>query len=346
MPGRDHREPRARRRRRSGRAARRRRLVLRAGALRRSTPMPTSSSSAARRRPTGTAIVPSSRQLRVPDALARPPSGRRASRSTTRATGGSWRSTSSPTRGRRPTSTAGSATRSGTRPGSSSARSRAADFPLETLAALTGARTQAHPRRPGTRPARPGRPARQRRRRSTARCSRHITALKLNDEEAVQLCGGTDEAALRTLGIPGDRAHARLRGRADHLGRRSATRVDAVPVEGPVDPTGAGDSFLLAYRRTRGRAGRRRTRQARSRAGSSRRSSRADGALGSRRRSAAVLVDLETDDAELVDEDPPAAATASSVSLPLVVAADAGRRRESPRWSTAGRRSCSRTTPA
>ena len=27
----------------------------------------------------------------------------------------------------------------------------------------------------------------------------------------------------------------------------TATRVDAVPVEGDVDPTGAGDSFLLAY---------------------------------------------------------------------------------------------------
>ena len=25
------------------------------------------------------------------------------------------------------------------------------------------------------------------------------------------------------------------------------TRVDAVPIDGPVDPTGAGDSFLLSY---------------------------------------------------------------------------------------------------
>jgi sugar/nucleoside kinase (ribokinase family) len=25
------------------------------------------------------------------------------------------------------------------------------------------------------------------------------------------------------------------------------THVDAIPVEGPVDPTGAGDSFLVAY---------------------------------------------------------------------------------------------------
>ena len=33
------------------------------------------------------------------------------------------------------------------------------------------------------------------------------------------------------------------------------THVDAVPIDGPVDPTGAGDSFLLSYAAAR-RAGR------------------------------------------------------------------------------------------
>ena len=75
---------------------------------------------------------------------------------------------------------------------------------------------------------------------------RHITALKLNDEEAVLLCGGTDEAALRTLGIPEIVLTLGSDG-ALIVSGDTATRVDAVPVEGDVDPTGAGDSFLLAY---------------------------------------------------------------------------------------------------
>jgi sugar/nucleoside kinase (ribokinase family) len=74
----------------------------------------------------------------------------------------------------------------------------------------------------------------------------HITALKLNDEEAEQLCGGTDEAALRSLGIPEVVLTLGSDG-ALIISGAVAARVDAVPVEGPVDPTGAGDSFLLSY---------------------------------------------------------------------------------------------------
>ena len=74
----------------------------------------------------------------------------------------------------------------------------------------------------------------------------HITALKLNDEEAEQLCGGTDEAALRTLGIPEVVLTLGSEG-ALILSGAVAAHVDAVPVDGPVDPTGAGDSFLLSY---------------------------------------------------------------------------------------------------
>ncbi len=74
----------------------------------------------------------------------------------------------------------------------------------------------------------------------------HITALKLNDEEAEALCGGIDEGALRTLGIPEIVLTLGSEG-ALIISEEITTRVDAVPIEGPIDPTGAGDSFLLAY---------------------------------------------------------------------------------------------------
>jgi sugar/nucleoside kinase (ribokinase family) len=80
----------------------------------------------------------------------------------------------------------------------------------------------------------------------------HITALKLNDEEAVQLCGGTDEEALRSLGIPEIVLTLGSDG-ALIISGDVTTRVDAVPIEGPVDPTGAGDSFLLSYAAARER---------------------------------------------------------------------------------------------
>ncbi len=74
----------------------------------------------------------------------------------------------------------------------------------------------------------------------------HITALKLNDEEAEQLCGGADEAAIRSLGIPEVILTLGSEGSLI-LSSDVTTRVDAVPVDGKVDPTGAGDSFLIAY---------------------------------------------------------------------------------------------------
>lgn len=74
----------------------------------------------------------------------------------------------------------------------------------------------------------------------------HVTALKLNDEEAEQLCGGTDEAALRALGIPEVVLTLGSEG-ALIISDEITAHVDAVPIEGPVDLTGAGDSFLLSY---------------------------------------------------------------------------------------------------
>ncbi len=74
----------------------------------------------------------------------------------------------------------------------------------------------------------------------------HITALKLNDEEAEELCGGIDEPSLRSLGIPEIVLTLGSKG-AVIISGEVTTRVEAVPVDGPVDPTGAGDSFLLSY---------------------------------------------------------------------------------------------------
>lgn len=74
----------------------------------------------------------------------------------------------------------------------------------------------------------------------------HLTALKLNDEEAEALCGGIDEALLRTLRVPEVILTLGSQG-ALIVSGEEATHVEAVPVDGPVDPTGAGDSFLVAY---------------------------------------------------------------------------------------------------
>jgi ribokinase len=75
---------------------------------------------------------------------------------------------------------------------------------------------------------------------------RHLDVLKLNEDEASIFAGGTDEDALRALGVP----EVVLT-----LGSRGAlvvTRDTADPIpphipRGPVDPTGAGDMFSLVY---------------------------------------------------------------------------------------------------
>jgi len=120
-----------------------------------------------------------------------------------------------------------------------------ADFPLETMAALTARGHKLAVDAQGlVRHGKVGPLV------STGDIDRavlgHITALKLNDEEAELLCGGTNEAALRSLGIPEVVLTLGSEG-ALIISGDVTTRVDAVPVEGPVDPTGAGDSFLLSY---------------------------------------------------------------------------------------------------
>lgn len=119
------------------------------------------------------------------------------------------------------------------------------DFPLETLAALTGRGHRLVLDAHGlVRHGRIGPLV------SDGEIDRavleHVTALKLNEEEAEQLCGGLDAGSLRALGIPeivltlGSEGSTIVSGDA-------VAHVAAVPVEGSVDPTGAGDAFLLAY---------------------------------------------------------------------------------------------------
>ena len=75
---------------------------------------------------------------------------------------------------------------------------------------------------------------------------RHVSVLKLAEEEAQALVGEPDEAALRALGVPEIIVTLGSRGSlvyADGQLERVATRA----VGGPVDPTGAGDAFAVAY---------------------------------------------------------------------------------------------------
>ena len=73
-----------------------------------------------------------------------------------------------------------------------------------------------------------------------------IAVLKLAEEEARVLVGEPDEKALRSLGV---REVVVTLGSEGSLVLADGTleRVPACPVEGPIDPTGAGDAFAAAY---------------------------------------------------------------------------------------------------
>lgn len=75
---------------------------------------------------------------------------------------------------------------------------------------------------------------------------RYVEVLKLNDEEAETLVGSVEPEKLQALGVPeviltlgSQGAWVVTPGRVEH--------VPAVPVEGEVDPTGAGDTYSAAY---------------------------------------------------------------------------------------------------
>ena len=74
----------------------------------------------------------------------------------------------------------------------------------------------------------------------------HIEILKLNDEEAETLVGRADPEALRALGVPEIVLTLGAQG-SWVITPDLIEHVAAVEVDGPVDPTGAGDTFSVAY---------------------------------------------------------------------------------------------------
>ena len=79
-----------------------------------------------------------------------------------------------------------------------------------------------------------------------------LTVLKMNEDEAHILAGGIEPELLRALGVP---EIVLTLGSAGALlvTESHAERIARVPVEGVVDPTGAGDSFSAAYISARAR---------------------------------------------------------------------------------------------
>ncbi len=78
------------------------------------------------------------------------------------------------------------------------------------------------------------------------RLLRDLTILKLNDEEAGLVAGGHDRASLEALGVPEVVLTLGSKGAVVLAGGELAP-VAPCPVDGPVDPTGAGDAFSLVY---------------------------------------------------------------------------------------------------
>jgi sugar/nucleoside kinase (ribokinase family) len=117
------------------------------------------------------------------------------------------------------------------------------DFPPETLAALARGRRLSLDGQGLVRPAHTG-PLEFASEYDPA-LLRHVSILKLAEEEALALLGDTSEQALRTLGVPevvvtlGPRGSIVFAdGLAEHVGTRAVHDRD---------PTGAGDAFAVAY---------------------------------------------------------------------------------------------------
>jgi sugar/nucleoside kinase (ribokinase family) len=75
---------------------------------------------------------------------------------------------------------------------------------------------------------------------------RHVEVLKLNDEEAETLVGGAEPERLHALEVPEVVLTLGSRG-AWVVTPDLVEHVPAVPVEGSVDPTGAGDTYSVTY---------------------------------------------------------------------------------------------------
>ena len=74
----------------------------------------------------------------------------------------------------------------------------------------------------------------------------HVEVLKLNDEEAETLVGSAEPQKLQALGVPEVILTLGSLG-AWVVTPKLVEHVAAVPVDGPVDPTGAGDTYSVAY---------------------------------------------------------------------------------------------------
>jgi sugar/nucleoside kinase (ribokinase family) len=74
----------------------------------------------------------------------------------------------------------------------------------------------------------------------------HIEVLKLNDDEARVLVGDAEPESLRALGVPEVVLTLGSRG-AWVVTPDLMEHVPSVPVEGEVDPTGAGDTYSVTY---------------------------------------------------------------------------------------------------
>jgi sugar/nucleoside kinase (ribokinase family) len=75
---------------------------------------------------------------------------------------------------------------------------------------------------------------------------RHVSILKLNDEEAETLVGSADPVDLRALGVPEVLLTLGSNG-AYVVTQDALEHVEAEVIEGLVDPTGAGDTFSSGY---------------------------------------------------------------------------------------------------
>jgi sugar/nucleoside kinase (ribokinase family) len=75
---------------------------------------------------------------------------------------------------------------------------------------------------------------------------RHVAILKLAQEEAAVLAGGSEPDALAALGVPEVLLTLGAEG-SIVIVNGLAERVPARPVGGAVDPTGAGDAFAISY---------------------------------------------------------------------------------------------------
>ncbi len=73
-----------------------------------------------------------------------------------------------------------------------------------------------------------------------------VRVLKLNDSEAEALVGSTSPEDLRSLCVPEVVLTLGSRG-VLVVTASEAEHVPAVPIDGPVDPTGAGDTFWVSY---------------------------------------------------------------------------------------------------